>query len=454
MTDTIAGEPTLRHALLDSRQRWRDLVLTAADFAYETDAWGRFVFIMPDPALGWSAATLIGQPAELLLTGGSGANGFNPFAVTTPVRRRRAWLQQADGSAIMIAFSAAPLLDAEGRIVGTRGMGVDWSDYDNIGNRVAAALRRGEVLDHILTRMGHEVLAPRMMQAALDALVNALGAEGAAVIDLSGSAGVRLVHRAGGGADEALDEVTALLAKADGPTDVVAKNGRPILAAACRTRFGANAGVALWRSPGSRGWSNEEKLLIHSAASLVRMVLEHEAIQQEMARQARTDPLTGLLNRRAFLEELNRHIDRLDREDQPGTLLFADLDCFKAVNDRLGHEVGDQVLVRTASILRNAVRPSDLVARLGGDEFALWMNGADHMTAAERAEHLCTEVPRELREITCDGEPSPTLSSGIATRAAGSREPVESLMRRADQAMYEVKRAGRGHWRVAAEASS
>ena len=121
----------LRHALLDSRQRWRDLVLTAADFAYETDAWGRFVFVMPDPALGWSAATLIGQPAELLLAGGTGANGFNPFRVTAPVRRRRAWLQRADGSAVMLAFSAAPLLDAEGRIVGTRGMGVDWSEFDD-----------------------------------------------------------------------------------------------------------------------------------------------------------------------------------------------------------------------------------------------------------------------------------------------------------------------------------
>ena len=231
------------------------------------------------------------------------------------------------------------------------------------------------------------------MQAALDALMNAIGAEGAAVIDVGGEAGALLVHRAGGGADEVLAEATALLAAADGPSDAIAKDGRPILVAACRTRFGANAGIALWRSPGSRGWDSEDKLLIGASASLIRMVLEHEAIQQEMARQARTDPLTGLLNRRAFLEEMTRHIDRLDREEQPGTLLFADLDYFKPVNDRLGHEAGDEVLVRTANILRKTVRPSDLVARLGGDEFALWMDGADHMTAAERAEHLCTEVP-------------------------------------------------------------
>jgi len=185
---------------------------------------------------------------------------------------------------------------------------------------------------------------------------------------------------------------------------------------------------------------------------LIRMVLEHEAIQQEMARQARTDPLTGLLNRRAFLEEMTRHIDRLDREEQPGTLLFADLDDFKPVNDQLGHEVGDQVLQRTGRILRDTVRPSDLVARLGGDEFALWMDGADHMTAAERADHLCSEVPRELREIAGDGINPPSVSIGIATREAGSHEPVDNLLRRADQAMYTVKRGGRGHWHVASEA--
>ncbi len=459
MTDTMdagtrpaaTAEAMLRRALLDSRQRWRDLVMTAADFAYETDAAGQFVFIMPDPALGWSTSTLIGQPADLLLVGGAAANGFNPFRVTEPVRRRRAWLQQADGSSVMLAFSAAPLFDALGHIVGTRGMGIDWSSYDDSAARVAAALRRGEVLHHILWRMGQEVLAPRMMQAALAALANAIGAEGAAVINVSAPEHVALIDRTGGGAEEVLDQAGESLATASGPTDSTTRKGRPMLVAACRTRFGANAGVALWRSPGSRGWDNEDRLLVDAAAGLIRMVLEHDAIQQEMVRQARTDPLTGLLNRRAFLEEMSRHMDRLDREEQPGTLLFADLDCFKPINDGQGHEVGDQVLMRTANILRNAVRPTDLVARLGGDEFALWMNGADHMTAAERAEHLCTTVPHELREIVSDGGLTPTISIGIATRQADSREPVDSLLRRADQAMYRVKRGGRGHWHVAAE---
>ena len=80
-------------------------------------------------------------------------------------------------------------------------------------------------------------------------------------------------------------------------------------------------------------------------------------MQIEMARQARTDPLTGLLNRRAFLEEMERHAARQDRDDQPGTLMFADLDNFKPVNDRLGHEAGDEVLRHTAALLRKTFRP-------------------------------------------------------------------------------------------------
>jgi diguanylate cyclase (GGDEF)-like protein len=183
------------------------------------------------------------------------------------------------------------------------------------------------------------------------------------------------------------------------------------------------------------------------------VVLEQEAIQREMVRLARTDPLTGLMNRRAFFEDLDRHIGRLDREELPGTLLYTDLDNFKPLNDRLGHEAGDKALCAVAILLRDATRPTDLVARLGGDEFAIWLNGADHMTAAERAERLRVDGPRRLAEATGFDGPSLTMSIGIATRLAGDCEDIESLMRRADAAMYEVKRTGRGHWRVSHEAS-
>ena len=150
-------------------------------------------------------------------------------------------------------------------------------------------------------------------------------------------------------------------------------------------------------------------------------------------------------------EEIARCAERLDREELPSTVMFVDLDNFKVVNDALGHEMGDQVLIHTAKLLRNVVRPTDLVARLGGDEFAVWMNGSDHMTAAERAEQLRTQVPREMSEIAGGSSMRLGVSIGIATRQHGSQEPIDSLLRRADMAMYEVKHEGRGHWRVAPE---
>jgi diguanylate cyclase (GGDEF)-like protein len=441
----------LRGALLDSRQRWRDLVTLAADLAFEPDAWGRFSFVTPDPALGWSAATLLGQPAELLLT--DPATSFNPFRPEVVTKRRRAWLKCPDGTVSCLSFAAAPLFDAQGRVIGARGFGIDVTEQDGREAQVAAALRRGEVIDHILWRMRQEVMAPQMMTAVLDALVNALGAEGAAVIDVLGSrTGPVLMHQAGGAASAVLAAALVLLQTApEGPLQANAVNGRPVLICPCQTRFGEQIGLAIWRAPSSRRWDTDDLILASSAAAIVRMVLEHEAIQREMARQARTDPLTGLLNRRAFLEEMARHIDRLDREGLPGTLMFADLDNFKPLNDSMGHETGDEALRQVAQLLRDTVRPTDLVARLGGDEFAIWLNGADHLTTAERAEMLRVQTPRVLDNVTGVQGPALGVSIGIATRAAGGGEEIESLMHRADQAMYDVKRNGRGHWRVSHE---
>jgi diguanylate cyclase (GGDEF)-like protein len=445
----IAGP--LRSVLLESRQRWRDLAALAADLAFETDANGCFTFVMPDPALGWSAAALLDRPAAVLLADGAGAGARNPFVPSGPMRGQRVWLRRRDGAIACVLLSAAPLLDRHGRVIGARGIGTDVTEQDGRDAQIAAALRRGEVIDHILWRIRQEVMAPRMMRAALEAMTRALGAEGAAVISLIGEAPA-LLHETGTGIADILTAAAALLRAADphgaaltsAPDD---PGDRPVLVSACRTRFGDQAGIVLWRAHGARAWDPDDQHLAASAASIVRVVLEHEAIQREMASQARTDPLTGLLNRRAFLEELPRHIDRLERDDMPGTLMFADLDNFKPVNDRLGHDVGDQMLRSAADLLRTTFRPTDLVARLGGDEFAIWLNGADHMTAAERAERLRVEAPRLFAELT-GGVGTVGFSIGIATRRPGVGEEIDGLMRRADLAMYEVKRSGRGHWRV------
>ena len=442
-----SGASLLQGALLDSRHRWRDLVSLAADFAFETDASGQFVFLSPDRVLGWRASQLVGQPAAIMLA--AGGDGFDPFAIGPMFRARRIWVKRADDGLVCLSIAAAPMMQG-GACVGMRGVALDVTEQDTRDTKVAALRRRGEVVEHILWQMRQEVLAPRMMQAVLEGLVAALGAAGALVLDLLANPGpAAVLHKAGAEPGELLQGLFESL-QAETPDPVMNDvAGHPILTCPSYTRFGERAGLCIWRDRGGAAWTEDDTLLASSATAITRVVLEHEAIQRELARQARTDPLTGLLNRRSFVEEVNRRIDRLDRERSPGTLMYVDLDHFKRLNDCCGHDVGDEALILTAKLLRGTVRPADVVARLGGDEFALWLDGSDELTAAERAERLRLDAPALLAAGLPPSAPALSTSIGIAARHPFAGETLEEIMRRADGAMYEVKRAGRAQWRVA-----
>lgn len=463
MTETILEPPVVappsgdgppdmvRAALVDRTQRWRHLVSLSADLAFETDAKGRFVFMLPENVLGWPAGSLIGQPSEFLIGNDSPGAIFNPFLPSAEVRRHRTWLRCYSGELAMMTVSTAPIIDGSGNVVGARGVAVDMADAGTPTSYISARLRRGEALDQILARVSQENGADAMMDAALWTLIQALGAEGAAVVGAFADDGpTDIVHECGPGASAILPAVMRLaLHPGHAPEQSTTPEGRLVLAVDCRTRSITKGNLAIWRSAAGPEWEQDDTLLAASAAAVVRMILEYDAVQREMAHQARTDPLTGLLNRRAFMDEMQRHIARLDRESEAGTLLYVDLDAFKAVNDQLGHAMGDKVLMHLADMLRRMVRPSDLVARLGGDEFAVWLSGADRLTAAERADQLCKAAVVEFPALLPDiDSASLGVSVGIAMRAAGSRESIDDLTRRADLAMYEVKRGGRGHWRV------
>ncbi len=449
----------LRSALFDSRQRWREFVLLTADFVFETDMAGRFTFIGPDPVLGWPAPALLGRSgSEILAEPAAQNNVFLPAAIR---QRRQVWLRRQDGSLACLRATTTPMTDVEGRIVGQRGSGIEITEEEDRRGEIITALRRNEVIDHILWHIRQEMLATNMARAGLGALCSALGAEGGAVIDLHRDATIEwradpVRHQTTDVPEEFVEVALEHLCRPHqaGPMPVAGPLGERLLVSSCAARLGGAAAVVLWRGITGRDWEPEDRAVMAAAVGILRLVLEQESIQQDMARQARTDPLTGLFNRRAFVEEVERRIGRLDRERLPGTIIFVDVDNFKSVNDRLGHEAGDQALVITATLLRATVRPTDLVARFGGDEFALWLDGADEFSASERAEALCARGPDELAHLAA-GEAAPiSLSIGIATRWPNEGLDLDHLMRRADQAMYNVKRTGRGRWRVAHAASA
>jgi diguanylate cyclase (GGDEF)-like protein len=128
-------------------------------------------------------------------------------------------------------------------------------------------------------------------------------------------------------------------------------------------------------------------------------------------------------------------------------LIYVDLDNFKLVNDRFGHQRGDAALKAVAEILSGTARAGDLVARLGGDEFALWLDGADVEGAAAKA-RLLLERAGSLAQYSGDAEHRLGFSIGIAPHAADAAEAIEALVARADAAMYAAKQSGKGNYAV------
>jgi diguanylate cyclase (GGDEF)-like protein len=152
---------------------------------------------------------------------------------------------------------------------------------------------------------------------------------------------------------------------------------------------------------------------------------------------ARTDPLTGLPNRRAFTDALDLELERTRRGAGPLCLVLGDLDDFKQVNDQLGHSEGDYALERVAAVLDDGKRRIDTAARIGGEEFAIVLPSCDPDGARTLADRLRREIAAEFRD-----SPQPlTASFGIATAHDGARTK-RALFDEADRALYRAKAQG------------
>jgi diguanylate cyclase (GGDEF)-like protein len=175
---------------------------------------------------------------------------------------------------------------------------------------------------------------------------------------------------------------------------------------------------------------------------VLRSALERaEKTEAELRHLADHDPLTGLQNRRRFRSELDQHVSFTARYGGQGAVMIIDIDGLKEVNDRLGHQPGDNLIRRIADILRERVRNTDIVARLSGDEFAVLMPQTDTAGALQLGE--------DLRAQVADGFPadaeigSATISVGVKMFGGKPRANAEAVLVAADQAMYRAKGAGR-----------
>lgn len=461
----ITLERNLRVALVESRQRYKDLVEISSDFAWEIGTDGRFAFVSPKGALGHAADALVGQYPDDYVIATTEREGPLPFRTTEKVEDVEVWMRTITGEEACLMASASPLFGPRGDWIGSRGVCRDVTVERVREVALARANSRERLLTYIVRTIRDVVDPGDMLGAAAEATGRALGATGCRIYrrdpDGEGAApdtmtlgahwGVVAETSSSQTADDLGADKVMCQVMAEQQMEAVI-DGWHVLGTISRYHNAVNGAVCLWRDPDCEAWSDDERLLISDVANQIGIANEQIANHDRIVKLSRTDGLTGQYNRRAFFEQLERRFQRLERDPKPAALIYLDLDNFKAVNDVHGHQAGDDVLLKVRDLLQHHTRPVDLVARLGGDEFAIWLEGADDRIAIGRAEKLL-EAATALEAYSGSPDRPLHVSLGVAVYDPQRPESLAELLERADQAMYEVKRDGKAAYRVAPAAA-
>jgi diguanylate cyclase (GGDEF)-like protein len=291
---------------------------------------------------------------------------------------------------------------------------------DQLQARLAELESERTRLRDAITRFGEALAATHDSRQLLRVIVEA-------AVEATGASGARLLAEDG----------------------TIVETGNPD-AAGDRLEFPLNAGRTAFGTLAIVGdhFDEEQRMAANSLASHATIALENARLHRIVERQALVDGLTGIANRRQCEDSLAAEIAQADRLGTPLTLVLADLDDFKAVNDIHGHAVGDDVLREFAAVLRATLRDSDIAGRWGGEEFLLLLPGAD----AEGGANLAERVRAGLAERSFLGREGEvvtvTCSFGVAQLAAGATD--RDLFAAADQGLYRAKRAGKNRVEVEA----
>ncbi|MFO7649665.1 diguanylate cyclase [Halomonas campaniensis] len=181
--------------------------------------------------------------------------------------------------------------------------------------------------------------------------------------------------------------------------------------------------------------------LMQAHRQQAELIRELEATRDELARHASTDPLTGLLNRRAFEQRLQQEVALMQRGASSSSLMLIDLDHFKTVNDTLGHKAGDEVIVRFAYMCREVFRQADVIGRWGGEEFVVMLPRASVMEAERAAERLRQTL--ESTPMVDTATPPLYVTASIGVCSLNGASSMDECLHRTDELLYQAKENGR-----------
>jgi diguanylate cyclase (GGDEF)-like protein/PAS domain S-box-containing protein len=368
-----------------------------------------------------------------------------------------------EGRRVTLSVTASPITDAAGTVTGFSFIGFDVTEQRDAAREREARVAQARALAELGQRALSGASVPDVLQDACERTAATMGVEHVQVLlHAPGTASLELAAAVGGLAEQVgrteLLDLRGWLAAADEPRRAVGIDDfgadgapeRPFGVEAPGVRSGAlcavdgrdgSIGYLLALHDDVRTFGDAELAFLQSIANVLGSAVDRARVSDEMQRRALHDELTGLPNRALLIDRLTQAVGRLER--RPGTavgLLFIDLDRFKRVNDTLGHQAGDDVLVATAGRLLDAVRSGDTVARTGGDEFlVLTEELLDPIGAIALADRIAASI---AEPVLVDGHGlHVTASIGIAL--AGAATDPEELVRDADLAMYRAKQDGR-----------
>lgn len=403
----------LIEALRDSRAMFKSLTEAVGDFAWVVDEQGRFAYVSGGvPSAGLAAWDLTGRKVSDL-----GEEAAACFMVRAPTTPRDVRIRTPLGRAVLLSVTAVPVLNG-GAWVGARGVARDVTEQRRVEQQLRETQRRDQLLRQVLNAIHTRTDPAAMLENAASVTRSAFGADVCRI-------------RYGD------DVIEAGRSQRPKPEDLQR------LRSECRFQ-----GVKVGRVEVERrglGWDSEDLVLLEQIAMHVAMAIAQANHLRTLETLARTDGLTGLLNRRAFEEVMSERLGAAGGQEGGGVLLLVDLDHFKQLNDTGGHAAGDAALRGVAQLLQHLRGPEDVVARFGGDEFVIWQAGAD-VAEAERTAQTMVGGMEDIRRAV--GAVQLSASVGVAAHQ-GAGESLQALMRRADSALYEVKSHGRGGFATA-----
>ncbi|HZW25090.1 MAG TPA: EAL domain-containing protein [Gallionella sp.] len=379
-------------------------------------------------------------------------------------RRNEEWVQTADGRRILLEMVKTPLYGARGVPVGLIGVGRDITErqlsmeLERLRNSIFELLANGAALSDILTQIVGYVeqsrsgmtcsilrldeTGKRLLPGAAPSLPEAYNqaVDGLPIGDAVGSCGTAAFRNERMVVENIHEHpywtpYPGILALAK-EAGLVSCWSEPV-----RSSKGEVLGTfAIYRR--QAGAPDDADIeLIQQAANLASIAIERKRAEDLIWHQANYDSVTGLPNRRLFRDRLEQEMRKTDRNRQTLALLFIDLDRFKEVNDTLGHDVGDLLLIDAAHRISECVRSSDTVARLGGDEFTVIL---PHLNDAGRSEQVAEHIIDALAQPFQIGGETVYISASIGiTLYPGDAAGIEGLLKNADQAMYVAKNSGR-----------